>query len=95
MIVWDWIKNRRPVDISIKKRRDGNIMIIYGKQLEISYLNKTGSYILELSNGRNTVAEIANKLLEVYDVDALELQSDITDLIRELQWKRLIRLEEA
>ena len=69
-------------------------MVVYGKTLEISYLNKVGSRILQLSDGNNTIEDICNKLLQIYAVEKNELQADIVDLIRELQWKRLVRLEE-
>lgn len=94
MITWEWIKNRKPVNISIKSRMEGNVMVVYGKTLEISYLNKVGSRILQLSDGNNTIEDICNKLLQIYAVEKNELQADIVDLIRELQWKRLVRLEE-
>ncbi|WP_456000292.1 hypothetical protein [Phascolarctobacterium succinatutens] len=37
---------------------------------------------------------MADMLLQTYDVDENELREDILCLIRELQWKRLVRLEE-
>lgn len=95
MITWDWLKNKKPVDVSLKKRIEGEITLIYGKNLEICYLNKVGGQIVELSDGRNTLDDIAGILLESYDVDERDLQGDIIALIRELQWKRLIKLEEA
>ncbi len=48
---------------------------------------------MEFSDGLNTLDGIAKRLLKIYDVDEQELRSDIVDLIRELQWKRLIKLE--
>lgn len=93
MITWDWIKDKKPRNISLKHRMEENIMIVYGKTLEISYLNKTGAHILNLSDGENTMSDIANVLLTTYEVDEKELKKDIITLVRELQWKRIIRLE--
>lgn len=94
MIVWEWIKNKKLKDISLKKRREGNILIIYGETLEISYLNKIAAQIMELSNGSNTMSDIVDVLLKKYDVEENELKIDIITLVRELQWKRIIKLEE-
>ena len=94
MIVWEWIKNKKLKDISLKKRREGNILIIYGETLEISYLNKIAAQIMELSNGSNTISDIVDILFKKYDVEENELKIDIITLVRELQWKRIIRLEE-
>ena len=94
MIVWEWIKNKKLKDISLKKRREGNILIIYGETLEISYLNKIAAQIMELSNGSNTMSDIFDVLLKKYDVEENELKIDIITLVRELQWKRIIKLEE-
>lgn len=91
---WSWIKNKRPVDISLKKRTEGSVTIIYGKQLDMCYLNKIAGRFVELSDGNHTVGNIVTKMLLLYDVNEQELQNDIIELIRELQWKRLIKLED-
>lgn len=94
MIVWAWLKNKKPIDLSLKKRQEGSVTLAYGKQLDICYLNKVAGEVLALSNGTNTIGDIVERLLESYAVDREELKSDIVDLIRDLQWKRLIRLED-
>lgn len=94
MITWEWLKHKKLVDISLKKRWEKDIMVLYGKELDICYLNKIGGEIISLSNCKNTVSDIADMLLQTYDVDENELREDIIWLIRELQWKRLVRLEE-
>ncbi len=93
MIVWQWIKNKKPVNISVKQRREGNVIVVCGRTLEICYLNKIGGQILEWSDGFNTLNDVEKQLLKIYDVDEQELRRDIVDLIRDLQWKRLIKLE--
>lgn len=92
-LVWDWVKNKRPVDISLKKRMEGDVAVIYGKTLEICYLNKVASQILQYSDGKKTLSEMADQLLRIYDVDEDILQNDIVELIRDMQWKRLVKLE--
>ena len=48
---------------------------------------------MKLSDGKNTVDDIKRKLLTCYDVDEKELEDDIVDIIRNMQWKRLMILE--
>ena len=93
MIVWEWIKHKKTLNISLKQRMEGNVAVVCSRILEICYLNKIGGQILEFSNGVNTLDDIRNRLRKIYEVDEQELRSDIVDLIRELQWKRLIKLE--
>ena len=128
MIIWDWIKEKKIIDISLKKRKEGNVVVVYGKNLEICYLNKIGGGILYLSADnitikeirecgssfgchRNilfdleehnsisagemkvTIKEISSKLLSKYDVDEKVLHDDLIEIIRDLQWKRIIKLE--
>lgn len=93
MITWSWLSNKRPVDVSLKKRIEGTVTVAYSKRLEMCYLNKVAGKVLGLSDGVNTVEDIVRQLLTIYAVDEQELKSDVVDLVRDLQWKRLIRLE--
>ena len=93
MIIWDWIKEKKIIDISLKKRKEGNVVVVYGKNLEICYLNKIGGGILYLSADNITIKEISSKLLSKYDVDEKVLHDDLIEIIRDLQWKRIIKLE--
>ena len=59
MITWEWLKHKKLVDISLKKRWEKDIMVLYGKELDICYLNKIGGEIISLSNCKNTASDIA------------------------------------
>ena len=93
MIIWDWIKEKKIKDISLKKRKEGNVVVVYGKNLEICYLNKVGGEILYLSADNITINEISIKLMSKYDVDEKVLHDDLIEILRDLQWKRIIKLE--
>ena len=94
MIVWSWLKNKKIKDISLKKRSEGDVTVIYGKNLEICYLNKVGGEILMLATNNIIIEKIFNQLIAKYDVDDNTLQNDMVEIIRDLQWKRIIRLED-
>lgn len=93
MVVFDWLKTKKPRANIIKQRNEGDLEAVYGPTLEICYLNKTACRILKLSDGKRTVDDIKRQLLEYYDVDENELENDIVDIIRSMQWKRLMILE--
>ncbi|MDO5577473.1 MAG: PqqD family protein [Fibrobacter sp.] len=84
-------KDLIPVPAWRKIRHDGNILIIMGKNLSIEYLNETANDIVALFTN-NTVEEICNIMSQNYDVDIDTIRHDVVMLIRQLQWKQLIRL---
>ena len=48
-----------------------------------------------LIDGKISIKDIYEKINNEYDVTSEELQNDIIDFIRDLQWKRLISLKEV
>ena len=93
MIVWKWLKNKKPVKISLKQRHEGEITLVCSKNMELLYLNKVGSFIFELCDGKNTLDDIVTQLLNKFDVEKEILIADLMDIIRDLQFKRIIKLE--
>ena len=59
----------------------------------IYYLNSTAALFVELADGKTTVESIKNKFLEKYDVEEDELERDLIEVIRDLQWKKILTLE--
>ena len=93
-MVWHWIKNKRPSRKILKQRIEDDITVVYGKNLEICYLNKSAGIVLSMSDGKNTVSDIAQNMLKRFDVDEVSLQNDLVDIIRDLQWKNILVLED-
>ena len=50
---------------------------------------------IHLINNKININDIYVKIKSEYDVSEDELQNDIVDFIRDLQWKGLIRLKEV
>ena len=61
--------------------------------MEVFYLNDTAKDFILLCDGKRTVEDILVKMAEIYAVDEKILQIDIIDLIRDLQWKKILILE--
>ena len=92
-MIYEWMKDKRPCKMTLKERLDGDFLIVYGEQLEICYLNKTSAMILQACNGRHTVEDILQMLFNRFNASKEELKTDLIDILRDLQWKRLIVLE--
>lgn len=92
-MIYQWLKDKHPIKTIIKKRQNEDLLIVCGSSLEMYYLNKVASIILESMDGKNTVDDIKYVLLQQFDVTEKELEIDLIDTIRDLQWKRLAKLE--
>lgn len=92
-MIFEWLKNKVPVAIYVKKRTDNNISIVCAEDLVIYYLNSTAAFFLDSVDDKLTVNEIKNKFLESYDVEEQELEKDFIEMIRDLQWKKILILE--
>ena len=92
-MIYEWMKNKRPRASFLKRRPNEDMLIIESKDLNIFYLNKTAAYFVSLSDGNHSIDDIKNKMLEKYDVSVEELENDLVETVRDLQWKSLIVLE--
>ena len=92
-MIFAWLENKILHCSFVKKRLNGDILIICADNLVIYYLNSTAAFFIELADGKSTVGEIKNKFLARYDVDERELENDFVEMIRDLQWKKILTLE--
>ena len=88
-----WLENKIPQCSFVKKRMNDDILIICAENLSIYYLNSTAAMFIELADGKSTVGDIKHKFLARYDVDERELEKDFVEMIRDLQWKKILTLE--
>lgn len=93
MVVWKWLENKKPINISLKQRLEGDVTVVCNKNMELHYLNKVAGFIFGLCDGNNTLDDIVIQLLKKFDVEESVLIADLMDIIRDLQFKRIIRLE--
>ena len=92
-MIFQWLKNKIPRISFVKKRLNDDVLIICADSLTIYYLNSTAAFFIELADGKSTVGDIKNKFLARYDVDERELEKDFVEMIRDLQWKKILTLE--
>ena len=93
-MIFSWLEKKIPHCTYLKKRADGEILIVCAENLSIYYFNSTAAFFISLADGKNSVGEIKNKFLERYDVEEQELKKDFVEMIRDLQWKKILTLED-
>lgn len=92
MLVYDSLKNMIPKILAIKQRENNEFLIVESADLQIFHLNETAKDFIELCDEQRNIDEIVDKLSTIYEVDIELLKNDIIDLIRDLQWKKILTL---
>ena len=92
-MIFAWLENKIPSVTFVKKRMNDGVLIICADNLAIYYLNSTAAFFIELADSKSTVGDIKRKFLARYDVDERELERDFVEMIRDLQWKKILTLE--
>lgn len=91
---YELIKNLVPCQLFIKKRDDGEFLIILNEHLELYFLNETAKDFYTRCDSSKTIDDICNLMIEVFDVEENILKRDILFLIRDFQWQEIIELKE-
>ena len=93
--VYEMIKEYVPIKNVLKEKENGEFLILANKNSDLCYLNDMAKEMYLLINNKININDIYVKIKSEYDVSEDELQNDIVDFIRDLQWKGLIRLKEV
>ncbi len=92
---YEMLKGYIPVRQALKTRAEGEMLIVSNRNSEIYYLNGTAREMWNILDGNMTVEGLCAEILSEYEVDRETLERDIVSFIRDMQWKRLIRLKEG
>ena len=92
-MIFRWLENKIPRVSFVKRRINDDMLIICADNLTIYYLNSTAAMFIDLADGKSTVGDIKKFFLARYDVDERELETDFVEMIRDLQWKKILTLE--
>lgn len=93
-IVFDKMKLLVPKQNATKCRENGDFLITLNYNLDIYYLNEISKDFYLLCDEKRTILDIVLALKDIYEVEISVLESDIIELIRDLQWKKIITLKE-
>ena len=91
--IYDLLKDKTPIKLSLKERTDGDFLIVSSNDLKIHYFNETAKDFYNMIDGNSNIDSIISKLLILYDVKKNIIIKDLISLIREMQWNELIALK--
>jgi len=74
----------------LKLREEGEILIVINLRTETFFLNEVAKDFLLLCDGQRRLSEIIDELCEIYEVDKNILTEDLIEIIRDLQYKRIL-----
>lgn len=94
-IVYMLIKEYIPVKDVLKEKENGEFLIVANKNSDVYYLNNMAKEMYSLIDSKISIEKIYEQVKKEYDVEELELKNDIINFVRDLQWKKLIRLKEV
>lgn len=77
----------------LKSRVEGENLIIVNSFKKIFVLNEVAKDFLQLCDGKRQLIKIIDELVEIYEVEKNLLVDDLIDIIRDLQYKRILRME--
>jgi len=90
-----YLSKHIPVNKSLKLRVEDNIGIISNcHNYQIDFLNETALFVFQLIDGKKTVDEIVECFISNFDVDRNVFESDVIEILRGFQWKKLIMFKE-
>jgi uncharacterized protein with ParB-like and HNH nuclease domain len=92
-VVFENIKHLTPVQTNIKTRNNGSFLIVCSLKLDILHLNYVAKDFYQLVDGKQSLEAIYLTLLGEYDVGADVLKSDISNLVRDMQWQAILNLK--
>lgn len=90
---YNFLKEYIPLHSSVKTREDGDFLVAINRSNEIFYFNGMAREMWEFFYGTNSIEGLCAKIMSEYEVDRGSLESDIVNFIRDLQWKKLIRIK--
>lgn len=91
-VIKKMLLNSVPHTKILKLREEGEVLIVINLNTDTFFLNEVAKDFLLLCNGRK-FSEIVDELCEIYDVDKDILTDDLMDIIRDLQYKRILCME--
>ena len=85
-----------PIQTCLKKRENGEFLIVMSKKANIFYLNEVAHFIYENCDGTQTIGDIRRKILSEYEgTTESAVTEDLVNMIRDFQWQNIIELRKS
>ena len=96
MMVFEKLSPLFPVKTCLKKRKNGEFLIVMSKKANIFYLNEVAHFIYENCDGTQTIGDIRRKILSEYEgTTESAVTEDLVNIIRDFQWQNIIELRKS
>ena len=96
MMVFEKLSPLFPIQTCLKKRENGEFLIVMSKKANIFYLNEVAHFIYENCDGTQTIGDIRRKILSEYEgATELAVTEDLVNIIRDFQWQNIIELRKS
>ena len=96
MIVFEKLSPLFPIQTCLKKRENGEFLIVMSKNTDIFYLNEVAHFIYENCDGTQTIGDIRRKILSEYEgTTESAVTEDLVNMIRDFQWQNIIELRKS
>ena len=92
-IIKSILLSSKPKKQFLKAREESGVFLVTSNGMNLHFLNEIAGRFLSLCDGKVSVDNIIDEILLEYDVNRDVLESDILDLICDLQRKRLIYID--
>lgn len=92
---YEMLKGYIPLKSALKTRKEGGMLIASNRNNEIYYLNDMAGEIWNMIDGQKSIEGLCAEIMSEYDAEAEAVKADIVNFVRDMQWKRLIRLKEG
>lgn len=96
MMVFEKLSPLFPIQTCLKKRENGEFLIVMSKKANIFYLNDVAHFIYENCDGIQTIGDIRRKILSEYEgATESAVTEDLVNIIRDFQWQNIIELRKS
>ena len=92
---YQYMKMLIPEKCCQKYRVDSECVVVTNLENKMVFLNSTAGDIFMHCDGKSTIQEIAEAVLQEYEVEEKKIQEDIVTAIRDFQWNEIIALRHS
>ena len=90
---YNFLRDYVPIHNAVKTREDGDFLVAINRNNEIYYLNGMAREMWNILDGTISIEGLCAKIMSEYEVERENLEGDIVNFIRDLQWKKLVRIK--
>ncbi len=76
-----------------RRKFENEFILVNVKDENIIYLNESAVEILELINSKNSIKDIIDKFIQIYDVDFEKAEKDIKKIIKTLIKQKIVSIK--